>query len=77
MHSETERRFYTREGQKCWEKYAFLVIERIYHYEMESDMPVRIERRAWLVSAPNDVKEFKNKKELDGWMKSQVGQAET
>lgn len=76
MQSETERRFYTRDLVVCPEKHAFIGVERIYHWKMQGDIKiiVQIERRAWLLSDPDDVKEFKNQRELDAWINEASGQ---
>jgi hypothetical protein len=76
MRSETERRFYTRDLAVGPEKHAFLGIERTYHWQMEGDtrVTVQIERRAWLLSAPRDVKEFKTRRQLDASMNEVSGE---
>jgi hypothetical protein len=77
MSGKTERRFYASNGSPVDEANAFIGVESVYHAETVNDVCfTKVERKAWLISEPSTVHQFKNRKSLNDWIANQVNGAQ-
>jgi hypothetical protein len=73
MSVKTERRFYAANLSLVDEAHAVIGVERVHHVETVDGVPItKIERKAWLISAPYTVHRFSNRKSLDKWIDDQL-----